>query len=139
MGGCSIEDAPKKKLNKNDNKKDEKKNNYRRDRYKDNNEELERIKIENQKKKEEAEKLVFNKINYPELSKTVFDNKKDESINYLEKVKITREQDEGDLFLRNKNNWRGDVWIGPKFMKKDTISKEYNDYLKIASKMHHQL
>ena len=134
--GCNINDAPKKQFNKNDNKnkKDDKKNSYRRDRYRERNEEFERIRIENEKKKEEAEKLTFNKINYPELSKPIVNHEKDENINYLEKVKITRDQDEADLFLRNKNNWRGDVWIGPKFMKKDKISKEYNDYLKIASK-----
>ena len=134
--GCNINDAPKKQFNKNDNNKknDEKKNNYKKERNRVKDEKLEKIRIENEKKKEEAEKLIFNTINYPELSKPIVSNEKDESSKYLEKVKIANEEDYSQLFLRNKNNWRGNVWIGPKFMKKEKFSQIYNDYLKDALK-----
>ena len=48
------------------------------------------------------------------------------------------EENSGKLILRDKNNWREHVWIGPKFVKLNKFSEECENqitsYLNVASK-----
>ena len=148
--GCSIgnfkdenRNNRNKERNNRNNKNDRNNRNNRNDRNNRNNynrqdEELNKIKKEAEIKREEAKNKEFNETNFPELLENkvkVPDKLKSE---YLEKIKKTQEEDKGSKILRDKNNWRGHVWIGPKFVKLEKYSKEkeekIKEYMNLASK-----
>lgn len=98
---------------------------------------INRIRRDSELKREEVKNKEFNPSNFPELvtNKTI-DNKEMKS-EYLERIKITQEEEKGSKILRDEKNWREYVWIGPKSVKMEKFSTEkerqIKQYMKNAS------
>ena len=125
----------KRNNNRNDNRNDNRYNNRNDNRY-DNRydkryERNQSVKeAEKNKIKEEAKKREINEENFPNLSSTtVCENNKLKS-EYLEKIKQKKDEEKGNTILRDKRNWRGHVWIGPKWIKLDKYSDENEKKIK---------
>jgi len=114
-------------------------NNERGYRYSRREDEFERKRRESELKREEEKKKELNEINFPDLVEKK-EKKELTNIGYLDKIKLKHEEEEnsGKIMLRDKKNWRGNVWIGPKFVKANKFSEEHEqqikNYLNIASK-----
>jgi hypothetical protein len=92
------------------------------------------------KRKIEKDREV-NQFNFPDLVEGLeLQHENNNSNEYLNKIKLIHEEEEnsGKLMLRDKNNWRGNIWIGPKFIKADNFSEEHENqiksYLNVACK-----
>jgi hypothetical protein len=120
--------------NKNNKNNYDNRNNYGRD----DNRELNRIRRESELEKEELKNKEFNKSNFPDLLKNKLEVAQEMKSEYLEKIKKTQELDKGNNILRDPNNWRGHVWIGPKRVKMKKFSREkehqIQEYMNVAFK-----
>jgi hypothetical protein len=126
--------------NRRDNRRDYRDNrNYNRNNNnRDDNREINRIRRDAELKREEAKNKEFNESNFPELLENKIKVAEEMKSEYLEKIKKTQEQDNVSKILRDPNNWRGCVWIGPKCVKMEKFSTEkeqqIKEYMNLASK-----
>jgi len=125
--------------NRRDNRNYNRNNNNNRNNYnRDDNREINRIRRDAELKREEAKNKEFNESNFPELLKNKIKVAQEMKSEYLEKIKKTQEVDKGNNILRDPNNWRGHVWIGPKCVKMEKFSTEkeqqIKEYMNVASK-----
>jgi hypothetical protein len=113
-------------------------NNYNKNNYNNReNQTINRIKRDAELKREEAKNKEFNKSNFPELANNKIKVEEKMKSDYLERIKITQEEEKGSKILRDEKNWREHVWIGPKTVKLEKFSadkeKQIKEYMNMAS------
>lgn len=138
--GCNIENDKKdnsfSKKKQNDRKEqvNQRKNNY----YSDKNNDYKGYRSYNRRSEvvQKKEPNLDDIDSYPVLLSEK-DNKLNvnKGKNYLEMCKEKNEEEKEIINLQDKKYWRGHIWIGPKFTKREN-SKQVNSYLERINKGH---